>query len=121
MFNYILKKIVGTQNERVLKDLRPIVDAVNSFEDKISKLTDAELRAKTDEFRKRIAAKLEELKDEMHQRHGNHYEKWTDDLSPCSQCGKPADAGDYCYGCRKLVCPACIDEEPHLSQCYEKV
>jgi preprotein translocase subunit SecA len=55
MLNFILKKIFGTQNTRTLKLLWPIVAEVNAFEPAIQKLTDAELRAKTDEFRKRLA------------------------------------------------------------------
>jgi len=47
-------KIFGTKSERVVKDLRPKVQAINALEPEISKLTDAELRAKTDEFRQRI-------------------------------------------------------------------
>jgi len=55
MLNYFLKKIFGTQNTRTLKLLWPIVGQVNAFEPVIQKLTDAELRAKTDEFKKRLA------------------------------------------------------------------
>jgi len=55
MINFILKKIFGTQNTRTLKTLWPIVAQVNAFEPAIQKLTDGELRAKTDEFRKRLA------------------------------------------------------------------
>ncbi|MCX5686120.1 MAG: preprotein translocase subunit SecA, partial [Candidatus Omnitrophica bacterium] len=65
MLNFILKKIIGTQNERVLKGLRPIVDVINSFEPAVSKLSDAELRAKTDEFRKRISKRYDDYKDEL--------------------------------------------------------
>ncbi len=59
MFSTILHKIVGTKNERELKRMQPLVDRVNSFEAEISKLTDAGLRAKTDEFKNRIAANNE--------------------------------------------------------------
>ncbi len=55
MLNFILKKIFGTQNTRTLKLLWPIVAQVNAFEPAIQKLSDGELRAKTDEFRKRLA------------------------------------------------------------------
>jgi len=54
MFGFILKKIIGTQNERELKKLQPLVDKINSLEDGITKLSDEELRAKTDEFRSRL-------------------------------------------------------------------
>lgn len=62
MINFILKKIIGTQNERALKGLRPVVDVTNSFEPAVSKLSDAELRAKTGEFKNKISEKREELK-----------------------------------------------------------
>ena len=65
MLNYILKKIVGTQNERALKLLQPTVDATNAFEPQISKLSDAELKAKTDEFKARINEKYKDYKDEL--------------------------------------------------------
>ncbi|MDP2913085.1 MAG: preprotein translocase subunit SecA [Candidatus Omnitrophota bacterium] len=61
MLNYILKKIMGTQNERALKVLWPLVESVNSFEPQVSKLSDAQLRAKTDEFKQRIAERYKAL------------------------------------------------------------
>jgi preprotein translocase subunit SecA len=54
MFGFILRKIIGTQNERELRKLRPLVEKINSLEPEISKLTDAELREMTDKFRKRL-------------------------------------------------------------------
>jgi len=54
MLNFILKKIMGTQNERRLKKVAPIVEAVNGFEPTVSRMTEGELRSKTDEFRLRI-------------------------------------------------------------------
>src|SRR4029079_15149188 len=55
MIKNILSKIVGTQNERDLKKLRPIVGQVGAFEPEIKALTDQPLRAKTAEFRTRFA------------------------------------------------------------------
>ena len=55
MINYILKKIFGTQNARTLKKIWPVVNQVNALEPEIQKLSDTALRAKTDEFRKRLA------------------------------------------------------------------
>src|SRR5215475_6382701 len=55
MIQNILAKIVGTQNERDLKKLRPIVDQVGAFESATEALTDEQLRAKTAEFRTRLA------------------------------------------------------------------
>src|SRR6476660_6957094 len=55
MIQTILAKIVGTQNERDLKKLRPIVGQVGAFEPAIQALSDEQLRAKTVEFRTRLA------------------------------------------------------------------
>ena len=58
MINTFIGKIVGTKNERVIKRLRPKVAAINALESQMEKLTDAALRAKTDEFRQRIQERL---------------------------------------------------------------
>ncbi len=58
MINQLLGKVFGTKNERVVKSLTPRVQAVNALEPQIQKLSDAELRAKTDEFRQRIQERL---------------------------------------------------------------
>jgi len=42
-------------NEKELKRFQPLVDHINSLEPEFEKLTDAELRAKTDEFKARLA------------------------------------------------------------------
>ncbi len=55
MFTKILAKIVGTKNERELKRLRPIVARINELEPQIKKLSDAELKAKTTEFKERLS------------------------------------------------------------------
>ena len=51
----LLAKVIGTQNERDLKRLRPFVAAVNAKEPETEKLSDEELRGKTAEFRQRLA------------------------------------------------------------------
>src|SRR5207247_8928886 len=56
MLQTLLAKVVGTQNERELKRLRPIVGQVNAFESAIEALSDDQLRAKTADFRQRVAA-----------------------------------------------------------------
>ncbi len=58
MINQLLGKVFGTKNERVIKALMPKVLAINALEPQIEKLTDAELRAKTDEFRQRIQERM---------------------------------------------------------------
>ena len=48
-----LDKIFGTHSDHELKRIRPIADKVDALEEEYKKLTDAQLRGKTDEFRKR--------------------------------------------------------------------
>ena len=55
MFAWVLNKIIGTQNEREIKKLQPLVEKVNSFEPEIKALSDPELSQKTESFRKRLA------------------------------------------------------------------
>ncbi|MDR3567867.1 MAG: preprotein translocase subunit SecA [Syntrophobacteraceae bacterium] len=50
----VLKKIFGSQNERTLKKLVPVVSEINDFEPAMQKLSDEQLRGKTAEFRQRI-------------------------------------------------------------------
>jgi preprotein translocase subunit SecA len=56
MIGTLLKKIFGTANEREIKRLQVIVDEINVLEPGISALSDAELQAKTGEFKKRLEA-----------------------------------------------------------------
>jgi len=58
LINSLIAKVFGTKNERVIKALMPQVEAINALEPQMQKLTDAELRAKTDEFRQRIQERL---------------------------------------------------------------
>jgi len=58
LINQLLGKVFGTKNERVVKSLMPRVQAINTLEPQMQKLSDAELRAKTDEFRQRIQERL---------------------------------------------------------------
>jgi len=58
LINQLLGKVFGTKNERVVKSLMPNVQAINALEPQMQKCTDAELRAKTDEFRQRIQERL---------------------------------------------------------------
>src|SRR4051812_9321218 len=54
MLDTLLAKVVGTQNDRELKRMRPIVAQVNALEPSIQALSDAQLRGKTAEFRQRL-------------------------------------------------------------------
>src|SRR5438270_5120482 len=55
MLDTLLAKVVGTQNERELKRLRPIVAQVNALEASVQALSDEQLRAKTAELKARVA------------------------------------------------------------------
>src|SRR5687768_6833448 len=63
MIGQLLAKVIGTQNEREIKRLRPLVAEINALEPAIKPLTDEQLRAKTTEFRQRLAdgATLDDL------------------------------------------------------------
>jgi len=63
MFTWALKKILGTSHEREVKRLRPRVQAINALEPAIQKLSDAELKAKTAEFKQKLdnGASLEDI------------------------------------------------------------
>ena len=51
----VLSRLLRAGEGKILRRLRAIADAVNSIEDEIVQLTDAELRAETDTFRARLA------------------------------------------------------------------
>ena len=57
-FDKLLTKVFGTANERTIKRLLPVVAAINQLESSIKPLSDEQLRAKTAEFRARIAERL---------------------------------------------------------------
>jgi preprotein translocase subunit SecA len=59
----LAKKIFGSSNERRVKSLRPLVEAVNAMENEMRALSDEELRARTDQFRADLAngAKLDDI------------------------------------------------------------
>ncbi len=50
----IAKKVFGTQNDRLVKATRPLVAKVNAQEEAFKALSDAEIKAKTDEFKARL-------------------------------------------------------------------
>jgi len=55
MLPKLLTSIFGSRNDRLLKQYRRVVDQINALEPQFEKLDDAGLRAKTDEFRQRLA------------------------------------------------------------------
>ena len=50
------RKVFGSPSDRRVKRYRPVVEAINAMEGELEKLSDAELRARTDEFRQALAA-----------------------------------------------------------------
>lgn len=63
MIRSLVKKLVGSKNERELKKLQPVVDQINALEAEIEALTDDQLKGKTAEFRQRLeqGGSLDEL------------------------------------------------------------
>jgi len=61
----LIKKIVGTKNEREIKRIRPIVTEIAALEPEQTKLSDAELRAKTEEFKERIRSTTAAVRAEV--------------------------------------------------------
>ncbi|MDD2732839.1 MAG: preprotein translocase subunit SecA [Desulfuromonadaceae bacterium] len=55
MFSSIIKKFIGSKNERELKKMWPIVAKINALETSISLLSDGQLTGKTGEFKERHA------------------------------------------------------------------
>jgi preprotein translocase subunit SecA len=61
MIDRALARFIGTKHERDIKRISPLVAQINALEPEMQQLSDAALRAKTDEFRARVAAELEGL------------------------------------------------------------
>jgi len=54
MINALLKKIIGSKNERELRRIKPYVERINQFEPELKALKDHQLRSKTNEFKERL-------------------------------------------------------------------
>ena len=55
----VISKVIGTKNERELKRLWPMVAQVNALEPEMKKLSDSDLRAKTEQFKQRIRESIQ--------------------------------------------------------------
>ena len=62
-FGALASKVFGSSNDRKLKKYPPLVAKINALEAEVAALSDDELRARTDTFRKQVAggAKLDDL------------------------------------------------------------
>src|SRR5450755_4249225 len=63
LINKLMAKVFGTSNEREIKRIMPLVERVNALEPETKQLTEEQLRAKTDEFRKRIHERVDPIED----------------------------------------------------------
>ncbi|MDI6615897.1 MAG: preprotein translocase subunit SecA, partial [Syntrophaceae bacterium] len=55
MIGYLLKKVVGSKNDREIKRLSAVMRCVTDLEPLIERLTDSELKAKTPYFKEKLA------------------------------------------------------------------
>src|ERR1044071_5575904 len=55
MLKGLYTRVVGDPNDKLIARLRPIVEKINRMADTFQALSDEQLRAKTTEFRKRLA------------------------------------------------------------------
>ena len=65
MITGFIKKVFGDRNTRVLKELWPIVDEINTHYENVKSLSDDQLKAKTDEFKDKIAEETLELRSKI--------------------------------------------------------
>jgi preprotein translocase subunit SecA len=65
MFGRLLKKVVGSKNDRELARLAPVVEETNRLEPGIKDKSDAELRRASDELRERVRQESERLAEEL--------------------------------------------------------
>ena len=63
MINILIAKVFGTSNERELKRIVPRVERINELEPEMKQLSDEQLRAKTEEFRKTIRERIDGVED----------------------------------------------------------
>jgi preprotein translocase subunit SecA len=63
MFTWVAKKVFGTSNERAIRRIQPLVSQINALEEGLKALSDAELQAKTPEFKQKLdnGATLDDL------------------------------------------------------------
>ena len=58
----LVKKIIGSKNDRELKRIQPLIKRTSALEPEYEKLSDAELRAKTDDFRNQLRERTAETR-----------------------------------------------------------
>jgi preprotein translocase subunit SecA len=63
MIDKFLTKIFGSSNQRYLKTIQPIIHQINELEPSVKRLSDDELKARTAEFKERVARAVEGARD----------------------------------------------------------
>src|ERR687883_66768 len=63
MIDKVLTKIFGSSNQRYLKSIQPIIDRINELEPSVQRLSDDELRARTAEFKEKVARAVANASD----------------------------------------------------------
>ena len=61
MFNWVLNKIIGSVNERLVRGLKPVVDRINALGPQMQALNDLELKAKYQELKERLHQRIKEM------------------------------------------------------------
>ena len=69
MINYVMKKIIGTKNEREVKRITKMVGKINSLESQMEKLSEEELKNKTVESIEELNRKKEMLQNGIKNRY----------------------------------------------------
>jgi preprotein translocase SecA subunit len=87
----LIKKIVGTKNDREVKRIRPYMDEINELEAEFQKLSDAELRAKTDEFKKRVQEATDPLRNALEEAQREALAADTEDREELKSRGEESD------------------------------
>ncbi|MDT5062037.1 MAG: preprotein translocase subunit SecA [Acidobacteriota bacterium] len=63
MIDKFLTKLFGSNNQRYLKSIQPIINRINELEPSVKKLSDDELKARTAEFKERVAHAVKDARD----------------------------------------------------------
>src|ERR1017187_3724481 len=63
LINKLIAKVFGTSNEREIKRIMPLVERINALEPETKQLSDEQLKAKTEEFRRRIRERMDAVED----------------------------------------------------------
>jgi preprotein translocase subunit SecA len=67
-FDNILTKVFGSENERYLKRIQPIIEQINSLEPELEALSDDQLRERTVRFKEQVASAVEGIEDKDERR-----------------------------------------------------